>query len=262
MFRAQLILPLMLLSLLFSSGCKTSQVVSQSKPEGSAGGIKPGYNDLVLNYETTDLRRLFSRIKTGSVANSLASHFSFGEESISKEPLKSADQVGKWSQARIQIVYPHPDGSEDKGLARLVVSRHSPIKPVSHQSSINLKDRLSRLMLRASGASPEFAQQIGHKEGESQTVDEEVWQLDLPKEELDILLSELSERGFFNQQERPRGEATVSILVDQGKLSKRWTSEPRLEDLMQQVYDEGKLSAFNTHGTKTLTVSLARIKST
>ncbi len=257
MFRAQLVLLLAFYSLFLLPGCKTAQVVTQSEPEGPKA-IKPGYNMLVLNYETKDLRRLFSRIKTGSVKNNLASHLSFGEQTEQNEPLKSADPAGKWSQARIQIVYPHPDGSEDKGLARLVVSRHSPVNPASQKSGVSMKDRVSRLMLRASGASPELASQINSGKVKAETVDEEVWQLDLPKEELDILLSELSQRGFFNQQERPRGEAVVSILVDQGELSKRWTSEPRLEDLMQQIYDEGELSAFNTQGAKTFSVSFAR----
>lgn len=259
MFRAQSVISFVLLSLFLMPGCKSTQIIGQSKPACSKV-IQPNYNVLVLNYETKDLRRLFSRIKTGSAANSLTSHFSRTEKPVAKELKNSTAPANEWSQARIQIVYPHPDGSEEKGLAKLVVSRHSPSDPAdAQQANIGLKDRISRLMLRASRTSPELALQINSKEMKTETVDEEIWQLDLPKEELDILLSELSQRGFFNQQERPRGEATVSIMVDQGELSKRWTSEPRLEDLMKQIYDEGELSAFNTQGAKAVSVSFARI---
>lgn len=241
------------------SGCQTAQVMKQVGTE-NPGGIKPAYDALVLNYETTDLRRLFSRIKNRSVASGLATRFSRDEKSAEEEPLEKTGPESKWCQARIQIVYPHPDGSEDKGLARLIVSRDCQLKAATPSVTTRLKDGLSRIILRASGTSEELVQLASSSKKEQQLMDEEIWHLSLPKEELDILLSELSQRGFFNKQERPRGEARVSIVVDQGEVSKRWTSEPRLEDLMQQIYDEGELSAFNTQGAKIHSVSSSRPK--
>ena len=259
-FQIQSIIPVLLLSAIFLPGCKSAQVVAQLEKDCSKV-FQPHYNALVLNYETKDLGRLFSRIKTGAVANSLKSRFSCSDQKATGHMNTSAPPEGEWSQARIQIVYPHPDGSTDKGLAKLVVTRHSPASSdCGNLNRTGVRECVSRLMLRISGASPELAQQVSDKRADVKTIDEEIWQLDLPKDELDILLSELSQRGFFNRQERPRGEATVSISVDQGELSKRWTSEPRLEDLMKQIYDEGELSAFNTQGSKAVSVSMTRTK--
>lgn len=259
-FQIQTVVPVILLSVIFFPGCKSAQVVTRLEKDCSKV-LQPHYDALVLNYETKDLGRLFSRIKSGSVANTLASRFSQNERTSSGHMDTTAPPASEWSQARIQIIYPHPDGSVDKGLAKLVVTRHSPVNPNnSKKNRTGMRERLSRAMLRVSGASPELAQQVSDTKADTNTIDEEIWQLDLPKDELDILLSELSQRGFFNQQERPRGEATVSISVDQGELSKRWTSEPRLEDLMKQIYDEGELSAFNTQGSKAVTASITRTK--
>ncbi len=259
-FQIRSIIPVILLSAVLLPGCKSAQVVTRLEKDCSKV-LQPHYNALVLNYETKDLGRLFARIKSGTVANSLKSRFSHTDQAVSDQAVTASPPESEWSQARIQIVYPHPDGSTDKGLAKLVVTRHSPVSPDnSNLNRTGMRERVSRLMLRISGASPELAQQVSNKKADVKTVDEEIWQLDLPKDELDILLSELSQRGFFNRQERPRGEATVSISVDKGELSKRWTSEPRLEDLMKQIYDEGELSAFNTQGAKAVSVSMTRPK--
>lgn len=259
-FQIRPIISVILLSVILFSGCKSAQVVTRLEKDCSKV-LQPHYNALVLNYETKDLGRLFTRIKSGAVANGLKSRFTNPNDSANVHTATRTPPESEWSQARIQIVYPHPDGSTDKGLAKLVVSRHSPVSPAnSKPNRTGMKERVSRLMLRISGASPELAQQVSGKKTDVKTVDEEIWQLDLPKDELDILLSELSQRGFFNRQERPRGEATVSISVDKGELSKRWTSEPRLEDLMKQIYDEGELSAFNTQGSKAVSVSMTRTR--
>ena len=241
-------------SLFSAVGCQSAGVATQASSAGPEF-TQSSYNALVLNYETQDLGRLFSRVKKSRVASGLSSRFSFGEEKLIDE----ATPDGKWCQARVQIVYPHPDGSEDKGLARLIVSRNCSVSNSRPGLKSKMKNGFSKLMLQVSGSSPEFAELINSEESlakmKTESVDEEIWQLNLPKEDLDILLSELSQRGFFEKQERPRGEARVSITVDQGELSKRWTSEPRLEDLMQQIYNEGELTAFNTQGAKIQTVS-------
>ncbi|MCA8984217.1 MAG: hypothetical protein R3C12_02735 [Planctomycetaceae bacterium] len=230
------------------SGCRGMPVASKPATEPRNSG-HPSYSALVLNYETTDFCSMIRQLRPQAVAASLSSslHLTSAEQET-KEAIH--DKTGNWTQARIQIIYPHPDGSEDKGLARLIVTRNSPLEQASPEKSLNLKNTLSRTLLRASGTSPELAEQARDPQPQNVSLDEEIWQLDLAKEELDMLLSELSHRGFFEQQERPRGEAIVTVKVDEGALSKRWTSEPRLEGLMLQVYNEGELTAFHTRTSR------------
>lgn len=241
---------LVAISLFSATGCQSSQGVKSIGGQGPEI-IKLNYNAVVLKYETKDLGRLFARTKNKTMSTGFTSRFSLS----GKESIEPSAPAGKWSQARIEIVYPHPDGNESKGLATLIVSRHAPVESSSKSFKQKMSNGLSRMMMRASGTSSELTQLVGSEKVSSESVDEEVWQLNLPKEELDLLLSEFSHRGFFNKQERPRGEATVSITVDQGEFSKRWTSEPRLEDLMQQIYNQGELSAFKTQGAKIHSVS-------
>jgi len=209
----------------------------------------PSYSALVLNYETTDFCSMLKRISPASVGSSLSARLqTVSAESPAEDPELHPDKA-QWSQARIQIIYPHPSGDESKGLARLIVTRTEPGENEQQGQRKSLKTSLSRMVLRATGTTAELANLVEEQDG-PKPVDQEIWQLDLAKEELDILLSELSHRGFFEKQERPRGEATVSIQVDQGAVSKRWTSEPRLEGLMLQVYNEGELTAFNTRTSR------------
>lgn len=243
----------MLLPCLLLTGCQ------QARPSGLKSLVTgrsplPTYSEIVLNYETTDFRSLASRLHPANVSDNLSSKIQQVSvvESGKTEPNALS---GDWSQARIQIVYPHPDGSVDKGLARLVVTRKSPFNQETLSRSERLKNNVAKFALKASGASEEFVElKTNSKSGGVQS-DEEIWQLDLPKEELDILISELSHRGFFEKQERPRGDALVTIKLDEGALSKRWTTEPRLEGLMLQVYNEGELTAFNTRPSRITPVS-------
>ncbi len=219
----------------------------------SASG-QPAYNVLQLNYETTDFSSLMTRLRPANMASSISQSLQL---TSAEQPANESfhDTSGHWAQARIEVVYPHPDGSPDKGLARLIVTRKSPLEQTAPKKSWSFKKTFSQTLLKLNGTAPELVEQAGPTPVEQVQLDEEVWQLDLAREELDMLLSELSHRGFFEQQERPRGEAVVTVKLDEGAVSKRWTSEPRLEDLMLQVYKEGELTAFQTRTTRTPTIS-------
>lgn len=243
---------LALLGCLMLSGCQHSRFLGLRSPLG--GQNLPAYSAIVLNYETTDFRSLASRLHPANVGENLTSRIQQTSGTEGKEEVNSLS--GEWSQARIQIVYPHPDGSTDKGLARLVVTRKSPLSDQSTSRSGRFKKQLTKYMLKATGTSEELAELTtgSHSKPVSNQADEEIWQLDVPKDELDILISELSQRGF-EKQERPRGDALVTIKLDEGALSKRWTTEPRLEGLMMQVYNEGELAAFNARTNRVSPIS-------
>lgn len=242
-------IPLLLLVVL--AGCQSTGAPWGKKTvDVTAASGQPAYNVLQLNYETTDFSSLMKRLRPSNMASSLSQSLQLASaEQPANESFHEAS--GHWTQARIQIVYPHPDGSPDKGLARLIVTRKSPLEQAAPEKSWNIKKTFSQTLLKINGTAPELVEQAGPTPVEQVQLDEEVWQLDLAREELDMLLSELSHRGFFEQQERPRGEAVVTVKLDEGAVSKRWTSEPRLEDLMLQVYKEGELTAFQTRTART-----------
>lgn len=243
-----------MLGCLLLTGCQQSRLMGLRAPLGEEN--LPAYSAIVLNYETTDFRSLASRLHPANVGENLTSRIqqTSGAEGAKEE---NSSLSGEWSQARIQIVYPHPDGSTDKGLARLVVTRKSMLSEQSASRSGKFKKQLTKYMLKATGTSEELAEFTTGANAKvvAKQADEEIWQLDVPKDELDILISDLSQRGFFEKQERPRGDALVTIKLDEGALSKRWTTEPRLEGLMMQVYNEGELAAFNARPNRIAPVS-------
>ncbi len=198
------------------------------------------YTDIQLDYETNCKASLIQRSFPYLTHRVEQSSLGVSEDSQSSvQSVSFAD--GKWSKAKIQILYPHPDGSLDKGLARLAVTRFCPTLHDSAAEFTSPRDRLASFISLASGE--EEADCVVQSNHNSKSA-EEIWELDIPKEELDILLAELTHRGFFENQERPRGEATVHVTLDHTQVTKRWTNEPRLENLMLQVYNEGTLSAF------------------
>ncbi|WP_146503081.1 hypothetical protein [Rubinisphaera italica] len=198
------------------------------------------YSDIQLDYETNCktslIRRSFPFLTHRVEQTSLEKT---EEYQSNAQTVSFAD--GKWSKAKIQILYPHPDGSLDKGLARLAVTRFCPTLQDSGLEHTTTRERLTNFISLAS--CEEDAEPVVQSNHNSRSA-EEIWELDIPKEELDILIAELKHRGFFENQERPRGEATMHVVLDNTQVTKRWTNEPRLENLMLQVYNEGTLSAF------------------
>lgn len=239
---------LLLLACFGLTGCQHTRGLAAKSAEMPDSRL-PSYSAIVLNYETTDFRSLVSRLHPSTVGSNITNRIQ--QVSVADTADLSENSLSsQWSQARIQIIYPHPDGSTDKGLARLVVARKSSGEHVKPSRADRMKGQWTKFLLQATGTSEELAELKAQQYQQVAPVDEEIWQLDLPKEELDILISELSHRGFFEKQERPRGDALVTIKLDEGALSKRWTNEPRLEGLMLQVYNEGELTAFNARPSR------------
>jgi len=66
-------------------------------------------------------------------------------------------------------------------------------------------------------------------------------QLLIPRRELDLLLVDLAHSGFFENQVRTTGDAHLNVVIDEGEESKTWSAEPRLNELIDRVYREGRL---------------------
>ncbi|MCG6156095.1 hypothetical protein [Rubinisphaera margarita] len=224
-------------------GCQHSRMTIGQIDE-TPGTSLAEYEDFSLSYETDTAPRSKSLIPgpIRTVSGSLIDGKPASDERFAEE---------RWSRARFQLIYPHPSGNAEKGLARLIITRHSPMASNDDDSAFPLQRHVAGLLASARDTPGRL---LGFGESRTPPVShgEEIWELDLPKEEIDILLAELSHRGFFQKQERPRGEALVRVEIDNDRVSKRWTNEPRLEELMLQVYNEGRLSAFGRKAPDTL----------
>ncbi|WP_339747276.1 hypothetical protein [uncultured Rubinisphaera sp.] len=221
------------------SGCQQGKAMLGSLGLKSEEAVY-SYSDIQLDYETNCKTSLIRRSFPFLTHRVEQSSLETTEDSQSNaQSVSFAD--GKWSKAKIQILYPHPDGSLDKGLARLAVTRFCPSLMDTDAQHTTARERLTNFISLAGGE--EETGSIVQSNHNSRSA-EEIWELDIPKEELDILIAELKHRGFFENQERPRGEATMNVVLDNTQVTKRWTNEPRLENLMLQVYNEGTLSAF------------------
>ncbi len=229
--------------LTFSIGCQHSRMTIGEIDE-TPGTSVAEYEDFSLSYETDTAPRAKSLIPSPirTVSGSLIDGKPADDDRFAEE---------RWSRARFQLIYPHPSGDMEKGLARLIITRHSPSAAKEDEMAFPLQRHVKGLLKSARDTPGRL---LGFDDSRTQPVShgEEIWELDLPKEEIDILLAELSHRGFFQKQERPRGEALVHVEIDNDRVSKRWTNEPRLEELMLQVYNEGRLSAFGRKAPDTL----------
>jgi hypothetical protein len=129
---------------------------------------------------------------------------------------ESPSQNGEvnWASAKLSIQYPHPDGNRD----------------------------LARAILRLSGKP---ASATDAKSAKSDVMaDDEIWVLDFPRQQLDLLLGDLAGSGFFEEQQRQEPGTHLDVQVDWGRTRKTWTPEPRLDHFVSRVYNEGRLGGF------------------
>lgn len=162
-----------------------------------------------------------------------------------------------WETATLEIEYPHPGARP--GWARATL-RLSPDLAKREAKSAEAREKAS-LANRMRGivgwsddqpddpAAPDPATRGDASGGESapQTSDE-IWVLDLPREQLDLLLVDLARSGFFEDQTRPVGGARVAVELDAGREDKLWDPDPRLDDLAERVYTEGWIRGFAPRG--------------
>ena len=165
------------------------------------------------------------------------------DESSASKP----DSSGSWSTACLTIAYPHPDEIPGMARATLVLSQtDSPALPKPPTIRERIAQSLNRL---ATSAEPD-ACKGSSAHARSSGPDDEIWVLDFPKQQLDLLLADLAGSGFFENQTRPNGGALLQIAVDRGRTQKTWTPEPRLDDVVSRVFREGMLDGFVAVETK------------
>ncbi len=139
----------------------------------------------------------------------------------------------EWAEATLSIQYPHPDGTADTARATLRLSaehRHDSPSAVAQAR-------------RWLGWNPQSEPVDGSTSTAAKAPrrDDEIWVLDIPKQQLDLLLTELQGNGFFQAQTRAESGTKLDVQLNWGRVQKEWSAEPRLDHFMTRVYREGRL---------------------
>lgn len=199
----------------FITGCRIpSQFTAGKDPS-------PQYERANIVYELDGAQRALpltdSEIKTASFTGAPEAPAAFPE----------------WGGATLTLQYPHPDGIADTARASLRLSAEPP-----KNSRSALAQATRWLGWNRSTGQPA---QDGEPAPQQPSRDDEIWVLDIPKQQLDLLLSDLQQNGFFQPQTRSQTGTKLDVQLNYGRVQKEWSSEPRLDHFMSRVYREGRL---------------------
>ncbi|MES2793669.1 MAG: hypothetical protein V4719_28910 [Planctomycetota bacterium] len=139
----------------------------------------------------------------------------------------------QWAEATLAIQYPHPEGTVETARATLRLSA----QPRHDSPSAVAQARRWLGWNHATDASGDPAAVAA----KSPPRDDEIWVLDIPKQQLDLLLADLQGNGFFQAQTRAESGTKLDVHLNWGRVQKEWSAEPRLDHFMGRVYREGRL---------------------
>jgi hypothetical protein len=146
-----------------------------------------------------------------------------------------------WTTAELSIDYPHPEGKAGMARATLRLSnrpKELPAPPVAEEKK-SLTTRIKEIPEWFTGSEP-----APETPAKPAALDDEIWVLDFPQYQLDLLVLDLSRGGFFEAQQRNQPGTRLDISIDTGRTEKSWTPEPRLDAFVNRVHEEGRLSGF------------------
>ena len=203
------------------AGCRTPSVATDS-------GI-PDFEHLQLVYDVNSQFR--SLPLTSQFVTRLNGESALEDDlELDETPLDPApSQSEGWKGVRLQIDYPHPDGFP--GLARATLrltTRPEPVySPIDGQPFQNQETPLELDTLSA------------------RVCDDELWTLDIPRQQLNALVAELNSNGFFRSQLRPEVGTRLSVQIDgHSRVERNWTPEPQLDEVVHRVHTLGHLRGF------------------
>lgn len=133
---------------------------------------------------------------------------------------------GPVESAVLRLEYPHPYGWP--GMARVTV-RFSRL-------SIHDRRNLARekgLLVRLVSATEDWQRDAEYDPFA------ELYELSITRQELDLLLIDLAQSGYFDPNLRANGGTRLAVEIDGGTASKDWVPEPRLDDIITRLHAEG-----------------------
>lgn len=148
-------------------------------------------------------------------------------------PSEMLTPAPEWAGATLSLQYPHPEGLTDTARATLRLSAEP------RRDSLSTFAQASRWLGWSRGNEPSSASEPS---ATTQPLrDDEIWVLDIPRQQLDLLLTDLQQNGFFQAQTRAQSGTKLDVQLNWGRVQKEWSSEPRLDHFMSRVYREGRL---------------------
>jgi hypothetical protein len=227
-----------------AAGCKSTPALL-----GSSDAPITDYREVELTYDVsgqyrdipldTPLVQTASLESTGLAATGLQSTGA-GPQSVGK-PLE------RWTSAKLSIQFPHPEGKPDLARATLRLAGHLAKPAASKSASASTSGNGSSATM--SNLPELFGSETGEDLSLPSARDDEIWVLDFPKQQLDLLLADLRRAGFFENQTRIDPGTRLEVNLEGNRIAKAWTPEPRLDDFLARVHEEGRLSGFAARAT-------------
>jgi hypothetical protein len=227
------------------AGCAANETIKI----GADGS--PAYHNLQIIYDlasTPDLRRLDQppRIDQTSAVE-LASN---NQPVVTTRP---------WTRRRVhlELQYPYPGvhPAFARATLRIVTDAEKKPKPSEKPRSTDWKDAYPLAATSvaysqpASGGTSTFIpakkpeapepSRLPPEDQEDGDVTEEVLYIDLPKTELDDVLTELAKTDFFKRPSNPDGASHVVVALNKGRCEKGWTREEHLDRLIDMLRRHG-----------------------
>lgn len=202
-----------------ATGCESLQ--PRSVQIDAASGR---YQSAQLTYEL-DTGRLSQPVQTARIA---AQQVSYQQQPSNPLPDRS--------HARLSVQYPHPRGKGGFALAEVVIEAdQAPVK----SSSGTDKSALQRFAASISDAMNDILPGMQYAEGVR-----EAWALDVSKEELDQLIGQLANSGYFAYGPDTTPGVEVFTRLDGRVIRKTWHQVPALNDFIERVRHEGQLVSY------------------
>jgi hypothetical protein len=226
------------LSLALSAvGCKTPAML------GSSDAPISDYREVELTY---DVSGQYRDIPLDTPLIQTASLESTGLGMSGSDSRASGKPLERWTSAQLSIQFPHPEGKPDLARATLRLAGHL-AKPATPKSPSRASGNGSSATI--SNLPDLFGSEAGDELTLPSARDDEIWVLDFPKQQLDLLLADLRRAGFFENQTRTDPGTRLEVTLEGSRISKAWTPEPRLDDFLARVHEEGRLSGFAARTT-------------
>lgn len=206
------------------AGCASPHVVAVDKTGA------PKYRNVDIVYELASDRELQQQVEVRQV-----------DSATNGANQETPTPVRDWARTSLRVRYPHPDGRADMAQVTLRLSELPlPLDPVEP----TWRDRaVTRVRAIATGRSS-TNEMMNASHVDASRAGDEIRTIDLPRHQLDLLLTDLAYSGFFGDQQRPTGRARLSVRIDGGHNLGTWDPEPRLDEIVSRVFREGTLEGF------------------
>ncbi|HVC93326.1 MAG TPA: hypothetical protein VND64_06520 [Pirellulales bacterium] len=203
-------------------------------PAAGCGSMQPHTVRIDSTVGMYQMAKLTYRIDAGKLSEPVNVANITGKQ-VSYEQKPSGPYADR-SVARLAIEYPHPGGKPGFALAEVVVEARKP--PVTTQGTKKstwrrLADDMHQILTQNGLPGVKLADGI-----------HEAWYLDLPRSDLDAVIGQLSQAGYFHLAGNPAPGVNVSCKIDGQQVNKQWGHVTALDELIERVRHEGQLASY------------------